>query len=216
MITCIPELLTPEETARLRALSKNVEYESGAATAGKRIHNIKNNLQMKDGSSGQQEVHQILGVALQRNPLFQSVALPKVIFPPTLSRYSDGMTYGSHVDAAIMGNMRADISITVFLNDPDSYDGGALTLASGAGDQLVKLPPGHAVVYQTGVFHHVSPVTRGERLAAVTWIQSAVRSVEQRAVLHDLRTAINQLEDEETIPLLVKTYANLLRMWTDI
>jgi PKHD-type hydroxylase len=216
MITCIPELLTPEETARLRALSKNVEYESGTATAGKHIHNIKNNLQMKAGSPGQQEVHQILGVALQRNPLFQSVALPKVIFPPTLSRYSDGMTYGNHVDAAIMGNMRVDISITVFLNDPDSYDGGALTLESGAGEQIVKLPPGHAVVYPTGMFHRVSPVTRGERLAAVTWIQSAVRSADQRAVLHDLRTAIDQLNDVETIPLLVKTHANLLRMWTDI
>ncbi|MBK19135.1 MAG: Fe2+-dependent dioxygenase [Rhodospirillaceae bacterium] len=216
MITCIPELLSPEEAARLRALARNAEFESGTATAGKKIHDIKNNLQMKEGSAGLQEVHQILGAALKANELFQSVALPKVIFPPTLSRYNDGMTYGNHVDAAIMGNMRVDISITIFLNDPESYDGGALMLDSGAGDQEVKLPAGHAVTYPTGVFHRVSPVTRGERLAAVTWIQSAVRSAEQRAVLHDLRTVIDTINDEETTPLLVKTRANLLRMWTDI
>ncbi len=221
MITCIPKLLTAEEIAKLRAIAMNAEFEDGTATAGRRLHGIKNNLQMKDDAAGKEEVGQIVLGAIQRNDLFQSVALPKAIVPPTLSRYRDGMTYKSHVDAAIMMGLRADISTTVFLNDPTTYDGGELTIDAGVGEQSIKLMAGEAVVYPTSAFHWVTPVTRGERLAAVTWMQSAVRRADQRSVLHDLRSAIQTLSDtataaDETIQLLVKTHANLLRMWTDI
>lgn len=221
MITRIPNLLTAEEIAKLRTIAMNAEFEDGKATAGRRIKSIKDNLQMADDTAEKTEVGQIVIGAIQRNDLFQSVALPKVIVPPTLSRYHDGMTYKSHVDAAIMMGVRADVSTTVFLNDPTTYDGGELTIDTGFGEQSIKLMAGEAVVYSTSAFHWVTPVTRGERLAAVTWMQSAVRRADQRGVLHDLRSAIQTLSDtetadDETMQRLVKTHANLLRMWTDI
>ncbi len=221
MFTCIPDLLTKEEVARLRALSRNVEYEDGTRSAGKRIHNIKQNLQMSNDSPGQEEVRKIVLEALQHNSLFQSVAAPVRIVPPTLSRYRDGMTYGSHVDASTMYGIRADVSFTLFLNDPDSYDGGELTVDHGAGVNTFKLPPGQAVVYPTSSFHWVAPVTRGERLSVVSWVQSAVRRSDRRELLHDLRVAIDKLSadestDTDVIQRLVKTRTNLLRMWMEI
>ncbi len=220
MLMCISNLLTREETARLRAIAANAEFSPGTLTAGRNIHDRKNNLQISDNAIGREDVDQIVLGALQRNALFQSVALPKNVHRPTLSIYKDGMTYGSHVDAAIMNGMRADVSLTIFLKDPASYDGGELTLQTGAGEQAIKLMPGDAVVYPTSAFHWVTPVTRGERLAAVTWAQSVIPDAERRTVLHDLRTAIEQLTrdapENESIQLLVKTHANLLRQWADI
>ncbi|MEE8334654.1 MAG: Fe2+-dependent dioxygenase [Alphaproteobacteria bacterium] len=220
MLMCISNLLTPEETARLRAIAGKAEFDAGTLTAGRNIHDRKNNLQISDNAAGRDDVDQIVLQALQRNALFQSVALPKSVHRPTLSIYKDGMTYGSHVDAAIMNGMRADVSITIFLKDPTSYDGGELTLVTGAGEQAIKLMPGDAVVYPTSAFHWVSPVTRGERLAAVTWAQSIIADADKRTVLHDLRMAIEQATrdtpDSETIHLLVKTHANLMRMWAEI
>ena len=221
MFTVIKDVLTPEEVARLRALSRHADYADGTESAGRRIHDIKQNLQMAEGSAGQNEIRQIVLAALQRNPTFQSVAAPVAIVPPTLSRYRDDMTYGSHVDAAIMQGIRADVSFTLFLNDPESYDGGALTVDTGAGVQSFKLLPGEAVVYPTSAFHWVTPVTRGERLAAVSWVQSAFRRADQRELLHDLRVAIEALSadenaDPETIKRLVKARTNLLRMWTEL
>lgn len=220
MLMCIPNLLTNEETARLCAIAANAEFSAGTLTAGRNIHDRKNNLQISDDATDRDEVDRIVLGALQRNALFQSIALPKSIHRPTLSIYKDGMAYGSHVDAAIMNGMRADISMTIFLKDPASYDGGELTLLTGAGEQSIKLMPGEAVVYPTNAFHWVTPVTRGERLAAVTWAQSVIPDPEKRAVLHDLRTAIERFGREtpgnEAIQLLVKSHANLLRMWADI
>lgn len=219
MLTLIPNLLTREDVAKLRAIARRAEFVEGTITAGRRLVNRKNNLQMKPDAAGKGEVDSIVLAAIQRNALFQSVVLPRRIVPPTLSIYRDGMTYGSHVDAALMDGVRADVSMTVFLNDPASYDGGALTLMTGAGEQEFKLMPGEAVVYATSAFHWVTPVTRGERLAAVTWAQSAIRNAEKRAVLHDLRTVIERLgqavDESDEIMLLVKTHSNLLRMWAE-
>ncbi len=220
MLMRIPNLLTPEEAARLRAIAATAEFSSGTLTAGRNLHDRKNNLQLSENAAGRDDVDQIVLQALQRNALFQSVALPKTVHRPTLSIYKDGMAYGSHVDAAIMNGMRADVSITIFLKDPASYDGGELTLMIGAGEQAIKLGPGDAVVYPTSAFHWVSPVTRGERLAAVTWAQSIIADADKRIVLHDLRMAIEQTTrdtpDADSIHLLVKTHANLLRMWAEI
>jgi len=220
MLMCISDLLTREETAQLRAIAANAEFSTGKRTAGRNIHDLKNNLQISDDAAGREDVDRIVLNALQRNALFQSVALPKSIHQPTLSIYKDGMEYGRHVDAAIMNGMRADISVTIFLKDPESYDGGALNLMTGAGEQAIKLEPGAAVIYPTSAFHWVTPVTRGERLAAVTWAQSVIADADRRAVLHDLRMAIEQstrdTPESESIQLLVKTHANLLRMWADI
>jgi PKHD-type hydroxylase len=221
MLTCIPNVLTPEEVARLRALSRHVEYADGTESAGKRIHDIKQNLQMAEGSAGEEEVRQIVLAALQRNATFQSVAAPVAIVPPTLSRYRDGMTYGSHVDASTMYGLRVDVSFTLFLNDPTTYDGGELTVETGTGVQSFKLMPGEAVVYPTSAFHWVTPVTRGERLAAVSWVQSAIRRADQRELLHDLRMSIDALSADENantdiIKRLVKARTNLLRMWMEL
>jgi len=221
MFSCIPDVLTKEEVARLRALSRHVEYEDGTRSAGKRIHDIKQNLQMSNESPGQEEVRQIVLEALNRNQAFQSVAMPVRIVPPTLSRYRDGMTYGSHVDASTMYGIRADVSFTLFLNDPGTYDGGELTVDHGAGVNTFKLEPGQAVVYPTSAFHWVTPVTRGETLAVVSWVQSAVRRGDRRELLQDLKTAIDALSaaqapDAETIQRLVKTRTNLLRMWMEL
>ncbi|MBT5050077.1 MAG: Fe2+-dependent dioxygenase [Rhodospirillaceae bacterium] len=223
MMMCIPDLLTLEEVASLRDIAAGGEFVDGATTAGRRIKNLKTNLQMKNDSSGKETADAIVLEALQRNMEFQSVALPKSIANPMLSRYADGMSYDSHVDAAVMGKnggMRPDVSVTIFLNDPASYDGGELTIESGVGEQAVKLMAGEAVVYPTSALHWVSPVTRGERLAAVTWAQSAVRSPEKRTLLYDLRAAMNQIADAapdaEATHLLFKTHANLMRMWVEI
>jgi PKHD-type hydroxylase len=131
------------------------------------------------------------------------------------------MTYGSHVDAATIYGLRVDVSFTLFLNDPTSYDGGELTIETGAGTQSFKLLPGEAVVYPTSAFHWVTPVTRGERLAAVSWVQSAFRRADQRELLHDLRLSIEALSadenaDAEIIKRLVKARTNLLRMWIEL
>lgn len=220
MLMCIPGLLTGEEVKKLCEVAAGAEFSGGTLTAGRNIHDRKNNLQISDDAKGRDDVDRIVLGALQRNALFQSVALPRSVHRPTLSIYRDGMAYGSHVDAAIMNGMRADVSLTIFLRDPESYDGGALTLLTGAGEQAVKLPPGDAVVYPTSAFHWVTPVTRGERLAAITWAQSVIPSAERRTVLHDLRTAIEQMTrtaaGNEAIDLLVKSHANLLRMWSEI
>lgn len=223
MMMCIPDLLTLDEIAGLRKIASAAEFVDGAATAGRRIKNLKTNQQMKRDTAGDHEASGILLAALQRNMAFQSVALPKTIARPMLSVYSDGMSYDSHVDAAIMGangGMRPDVSVTVFLNDPASYDGGELTIETGVGEQAVKLMAGEAVVYPTSAPHWVTPVTRGERLAAVTWAQSTVRSPERRAILHDLRTAMTEIADAapdaEATHLLFKTHTNLTRMWIDV
>lgn len=217
MLTCIENLLTRDEVARLCQIAAESPFEAGALTAGRRLQNQKNNLQIAPQAPGKREADNILLGGLQRSAAFQKAALPKAIHHPTLSIYRDGMTYESHVDAAIMDGLRADVSITVFLREPDSYDGGALTVDAGIGAQSIKLPPGCAAVYPTGAFHWVTPVTRGERLAAIAWIQSAVPDAAKRETLYDLRTAIEELSaagaEAGTIQRLIKTHSNLLRRW---
>lgn len=220
---CIPDLLTLEELASLRDIAAENEFIDGATTAGRRIKNLKTNLQMKAGSTGKKKAEKIVLDALHRSQEFQSLALPKSVAHPMLSRYRDGMSYDSHVDAALMGKngiLRPDVSVTIFLSDPASYDGGELTIETGLGEQAVKLMAGEAVVYPTSAPHWVMPVTRGERLAAVTWAQSFVRSPEQRTILFDLKAVMEQVADAapdaEATHLLFKTHANLMRMWVDV
>ncbi len=159
---------------------------------------------------------------LKRNKTFQRVALPRTVRPPLISRYRVGMNYGLHVDHAMMGRPvkeHNDIAVTVFLNDPGDYDGGALVMSSPFGEQEIKLPYGHAVVYPSSTLHRVAPVTRGERLAAVTWVQSHVRDPARREILYDLsrmRETLAKLDpDGEAADLAFKARANLLRMWSE-
>ena len=161
--------------------------------------------------------------ALRRNPTFHRVAIPRSIRPPLINCYREGMNYGPHVDDALMGGAaqkaRTDLSVTVALNSPEDYDDGELVIQSPFGDQEVKLPAGAAVVYSSSSVHRVAPVRGGERLAAVTWVQSYVRNAQKREMLNDLyriREKMSDLDpDAREFALADKTYVNLLRMWSE-
>ncbi len=222
MLTCIPDILEWPEIKKIRAAIESGEFQDGKKTAGYRAKRVKHNQQMDRTTDAAKEVKAAVLAALKRNKIFQRVALPRTIRPPLISRYQVGMTYGLHVDDAMMGSkvkQRSDVSVTVFLSDPGDYDGGELVMHSPYGEQEIKLPAGHAVVYPSSTLHKVAPVTRGERLAAVTWVQSRVRDPARREILYDvyrMRETLAKLHPEgEEADLAFKTHANLLRMWSE-
>ncbi|HMB75765.1 MAG TPA: Fe2+-dependent dioxygenase, partial [Kiloniellaceae bacterium] len=183
---------------------------------------VKRNEQLRGDSENAKALKTQVLKALERNATFRQVALPRKVRPPLFSRYSPGMTYGRHVDDALMGPKRADrtdLSVTVFLSAPDSYEGGELEIETPFGPQSVKLPAGAAVVYPASSLHAVAPVVEGERLAAVTWVQSLVRDPARREVLYDLalvRDHLNRADNEsDAAERAFKTYSNLLRMWAE-
>ncbi len=222
MLTCIPDVLEGPEIKKIRTAIESGPFLDGKKTAGYRARRVKNNQQMDRTTDAAKEVKAAVVAALKRNKTFQRVALPRTIRPPLISRYRVGMNYGLHVDDAMMGSTvkeRNDIAVTVFLNDPGDYEGGALIMSSPFGEQEIKLPAGHAVVYPSSTLHRVAPVTRGERLAAVTWVQSHVRDPARREILYDvyrMRETLAKLDpDGEAADLAFKTHANLLRMWSE-
>lgn len=222
MLMCIPDILDRTEVKKIRAAIAGTPFGDGRRTAGHRARRIKNNLQMDRSTPATKEVVGLLLGGLRRNLTFQRAFLPKSVRPPLVSRYEAGMNYGLHVDDAFMGStarMRSDVSLTIFLSDLADYDGGELIMASPFGAQEIKLPAGAAVVYPSSTLHQVAPVTRGERLAAVTWAQSHVRDAAQRELLYDLfqiRKKLAKLDpDGAETDLAFKTYSNLLRMWAD-
>ncbi len=219
---CIPEVLDWTELKKIRAAIAEGSFEDGRRTAGRRARRVKNNLQLRKGDGRADEIKATILAALRRNRTFRRVAIPRTIRLPLISRYKEGMSYGLHVDDALMGTTRkerSDLSVTLALNDPGEYDGGELVIHGSFGEQEVKLPAGAAVVYPSCYLHRVAPVTRGERLAAVTWVQSHVREAAKREVLHDLELIREKLTqaapDTEEADLAAKTYANLLRMWSE-
>ncbi len=222
MLVCISEVLDWTELKKVRAAIAASGFEDGRRTAGRRAKRVKNNLQLKKGDDRADEIKATVLAALRRNPTFRRVAIPRTIRPPLISRYQEGMSYGLHVDDALMGTARkerSDLAVTVALSDPGEYDGGELVIHGSLGEQEVKLPAGAAVVYPSSCLHRVAPVTRGERLAAVTWVQSYVRDPAKRELLHDLELIREKLTraapDTEEADLAAKTYANLLRMWSE-
>lgn len=222
MLICIPDVLEWAEVKKIRAMVGEAAFKDGKLTAGYRAKRVKNNLQLDKNAPGAQEAKTIVLAGLKRNKAFQVAALPRTIRPPLISRYREGMSYGPHVDDALMPGdpkVRSDLSITVFLSGPEDYDGGELVMDSPFGTQEIKLPAGAAVVYPSSTLHHVAAVTRGERLAAVTWVRSYVRDAAQRELLHDLHSVQKKMAD--AIPdaaetdLAFKTYSNLMRMWSE-
>ena len=213
----IVTLLSPEEAARTLTEISRAKFGDGRSTAFGLARDVKHNLQADRSAGDWATIDQQFFSALQRNREFQLFAHPKRVLPPQFSRYEPGMQYGAHVDSAVMGGdhpMRVDLSMTLFLSPPDSYDGGALAIESSSGEEEIKLAPGEAVVYPSTTMHRVTPVTRGVRLAAVTWIQSAVRDERVRDILRDLALSIQHAEtaqDGPAIRLLSKCYHNLLR-----
>jgi PKHD-type hydroxylase len=218
-------LLTDKEVARAREVLAGASWVDGRATAGDQAAQAKRNEQVATDSEPAREVQALVVRALERSPRFLAAALPKRVFPPRFNRYSgDANHYGSHVDSAIRfaeggQRVRTDISCTVFLSSPESYDGGELLIHEGSESRSIKLPAGHAVLYPGTSVHEVRPVTRGARIACFFWIESMVRSDEQRGLLLQLDDALTSLrqahgESPDTVSLM-GTYHNLLRMWAD-
>jgi PKHD-type hydroxylase len=225
MLVTIEGLLTPKEAARaLGRLAANADWVDGKATAGEQSALAKRNQQVpEDSALGRELGEEILG-ALGRNPDFVSAALPLRVFPPLFNRYAPGMGFDTHVDNAIRFagpvRFRTDISATLFLSEPSTYDGGELIVEDAYGEHAVKLGPGDLVIYPATSLHRVAPVTRGVRLAAFFWVQSMVRADAQRALLYDLDNAIRSVggrlgQGDPAAVTLAGTYHNLLRMWAD-
>lgn len=221
MILCISEVLTAEELDFVVAKLDTAQFIDGKATAGWHARLVKYNTQLPRDSPALEAVRDLLHAALNRNTLFQMAVRPKVIRPMTISRYEIGMSYGTHIDNALMSNpqLRSDVSMTLFLSDLSTYDGGELIIESLQGEQVFKLEAGSMIVYPSSTLHRVEPVKRGVRLVAVSWIQSLIRDPSQREILFDLDTACQAVFAKygktAEFDLISKTHANLLRTWAE-
>ncbi|MBD1912027.1 MULTISPECIES: Fe2+-dependent dioxygenase [unclassified Leptolyngbya] len=220
MIICIDNLLTTDELDSIHQTLSDAEFIDGKLTAGQYARTVKNNQQLSGQAQATRTIRDVVDQALKRNALFQAAVRPHIIRPALISRYEPGMSYGSHTDNALMGEApltRSDVSMTIFLSEPDSYTGGELILDSSLGEQCFKLSAGSAIVYPSTTLHQVSEVTQGVRLAVVTWIQSVIRDSQDRELLFDLDTARRSIFEKygKTVEfdLLSKTHANLLRKW---
>ncbi|MBW4553484.1 MAG: Fe2+-dependent dioxygenase [Aphanocapsa sp. GSE-SYN-MK-11-07L] len=225
MLLCIADVLDLSQVESLVDKLNQAKFVDGKLTAGWHARMVKHNTQLHDdGGRLKDELQQTVLTALQQNSLLQMAAHPKQIRPPLFSRYQEGMHYGTHVDNALMGKdadlIRSDISLTLFLSDPDSYTGGELVIESTQGEQAFKLPAGAMIIYPSSTLHRVEPVNQGVRLAAVTWVQSFVKDTGDREILFDLDTARHSLFEKygksAEFDLLSKSHANLLRKWADV
>lgn len=221
MFIFIDDVLDAAMLSSVRTAAAALSFRDGRATAGWHARTVKANRQAAP-SAALKSVQRQLTDALDAHEIVRAAALPARIAPPLVSRYGPGEAYGPHVDDAVMGAppLRSDVSLTLFLSDPQDYDGGELVAESASGEEAVKLPAGAAAMYASTTLHRVAPVTRGERLVAVTWIQSLVRDPGARAILFDLDRARRAAfaadgPDSPVFPLLAKTYANLLRRWAE-
>ena len=225
MLLTLPHILTPDEVNNVSALLASAPWADGRASAGEQAALVKNNQQLPHECEAAQQIRAMVLRGLDRSSTFFSAALPKRVFTPRVNRYGgESNYYGNHIDNAIRAlpngqKVRTDVSCTVFLNDPQDYDGGELTVADTYGEQTVKLPAGHAVLYPGTSLHQVKPVTRGHRVACFLWVESMVRSDEQRRLLFELDMNLLRLrqqhgESDETTAL-TGVYHNLLRGWAD-
>ncbi|MBS1202023.1 MAG: nuclease, partial [Chromatiaceae bacterium] len=200
MLLTIPGLLNSAQIEKIHQTLEGAEFADGRLTAGFAAARVKNNQELKPEPERRERLIRILMASLGHNETFRFAALPHRVADPIFARYTPGMTYGDHVDDPIMGTQgprfRTDVSMTVFLNDPESYDGGELAIRTPFGDRQVKLPAGDAVLYPSSSLHRVTPVTRGERLVALTWVQSYVRDPARRELLYELNLAREHLLKE--------------------
>lgn len=220
MILCIADVLDNAAISELRGTIENGVFVDGVLSSGWASRLVKNNEQLGAGPALEAAQQQVIS-ALTANPVFSSAVLPRRFAPPLFARYVPGMSFGTHMDNPLMGpdHMRADISVTIFLSEPDTYDGGELVMETTGGEAAYKLAAGSAVTYPTTMLHRVEPVTRGTREVAVTWAQSLVRRADQREILFDLertaRTIFERDGKSEDFDLINKSTANLRRMWVD-
>lgn len=226
MLLRIPQALTADELTEIRALLLSANWVDGKVTAGTQSAAVKNNRQLPEESPQAQQARHLVSVALARNPLFVTGALPKTVYPPLFNRYGgDSNAFGDHIDNAVRTHastarhVRTDISCTLFLSAPATYDGGELVVQDTYGEQRIKFDAGDMVMYPGTSVHRVEPVTRGERIASFFWIESMVRQDAQRRLLFDMDMAILDLRkaggDTAGVVKLTGCYHNLLRMWAD-
>lgn len=219
MRLAIANVLNGEEAEKVRDALARVRFLDGRATAGFAARDVKHNRQADTLDRNAAEIHNLVTERIQSNELFKLAARPKQLSSIIFSKYDPGMRYGSHVDDALMGGMRSDISFTLFLSAPASYDGGELVIETAAGEDAIKLEAGSMIVYPATSLHRVADVMRGERLAAVGWARSFIRDEAKRELLFDLDTARKRLfareGKSEDYDLLSKSSANLLRMWAE-
>jgi PKHD-type hydroxylase len=224
MLLRIPGLLNPAQLEKVHQLLTDAEFVDGKLSAGFAAARVKHNEEMRQEPERMQLLVRILMASLGHNERFRFAALPHRVADPIFARYQPGMTYGDHVDDPIMGGtgprFRSDLSMTLFLNAPERYEGGELVMRTAFGDQRVKLPAGDAVLYPSSSLHQVAEVTAGERLVAVTWIQSYVRDAARRELLFELNQARETLLKDSPqaahTTLVDRSYANLVRMWADV
>jgi PKHD-type hydroxylase len=218
MILAIADVLTEADVAALRNGLARASFQPGEDTAGWSARLVKSNLQAGD-SPETQALRSLVRSRLMAHPLFVLAARPKAVIGPLFSRYQPGHAYGTHVDNAIIDGARTDVSFTLFLSEPASYDGGELIIDTPSGEEAFKLAPGGVVTYPATALHRVAPVTRGERLAAAGWVRSYLRDPAQRELVFDLETARRRMFEREgktaEADLLAKCATNLMRMWCD-
>lgn len=226
MLVRIPHILSPEEVAHCRKVLEEASWVDGKVTAGAQSREAKRNLQIPQSSDAARELGEIILRRLGTNELFTSAALPLRVYPPLFNRYDEGMAFGTHIDNAVRPvpginvRVRTDLSATLFLTEPEAYEGGELVIEDTYGEQRVKFPAGDMVLYPATSRHRVEPVTSGSRWSSFFWIQSMVRDGEARTLLFDLDTAIQSLrakqgETEEAVRL-TGVYHNLVRRWAEV
>ena len=227
MLICVPDVLSKAEVADFRAAMDAADWEDGRSTAGAQSARVKKNEQLPPNSDIARQLGEAVVRALVANPLFVSAAIPKQIFPPLFNRYGVGQHFGIHVDNAVRGDhlsgarIRTDLSVTLFLSEPEEYDGGELIVEDYYGSHRVKLPAGHLVLYPATSLHAVTEVTRGVRVASFFWLRSMVRDGQARSLIFDLDTAIQGLvqrvgRDDPELVKLTGIYHNLIRCWAEV
>jgi PKHD-type hydroxylase len=227
MLVCVPDVLSKQEVAEFRGIMDAATWEDGRSTAGAQSALVKKNEQLPPNGEVARVLGQRIVKALTANPLFISAAIPLHIFPPLFNRYGPGHHFGIHVDNAVRGDpmtglrIRTDLSITLFLSEPDEYDGAELIVEDYYGSHEVKLPAGHLVLYPASSLHMVTPITRGIRVASFFWLQSMIRDERARSMIFDLDNTIQTLvqrlgrDDPETVKL-TGIYHNLIRHWAEV
>jgi len=224
MLLPIKNVLTRDQLEGARALLKPIEFRDGKASAGLAAARVKQNVEADRSAATISQIDNLVMNALVRHPDYRAGALPLKVAAPFYARYVPGMRYGDHVDDPVMGGAeglyRTDIAITIFLSSPDEYDGGELVVQSVFGEQHVKLPAGDGVLYPASSLHHVAEVTRGERLVAVTWVQSMVRDPAKRELLYQLNQArevlLKKSPDAPETAQVNTAYVNLVRRWSEL
>jgi PKHD-type hydroxylase len=226
MTIAVPDVLPASEVRAARAELARASWTDGRATAGHQGARVKDNLQVRTDDPVGAKVGEMILQRLAQHSLFMSAALPLHILPPMFNRYSGGQHFGMHVDGSIRTvpgtnhRIRTDLSCTLFLSDIDAYDGGELVIADTFGPKKIKLPAGHLILYPSTSLHHVTPVTRGERLCSFFWLQSMIRDTGQRSLLFEMDVGIQRLgadhPDHPGVVQLTGVYHNLLRQWAEM